>query len=141
TKESPDLWEAAHKAFDKRLEAWLLSEDGDTSSSHGRIHAAMCAIALERPEDVEASLNELLINRAFYPSLATSHYNHSNVFNLDANGSYPKVIHDGLLYPEADGSITLFKALPKWLSEGEISGIRLPNGIYVKRFKWNLTEK
>ncbi|GAA0353663.1 glycoside hydrolase N-terminal domain-containing protein [Alkalibacterium iburiense] len=141
TKENRDLWEAANKAFDKRLEAWLLSEEGDTSSSHGRIHAAMCAIALERANDVEASLNELIRNRAFYPSLATSHYNHSHVFNLDANGSYPKVLHDALIYPEGDGSITLFKALPEWLHEGELKGIHLPNGIQVKRFKWSQTNQ
>lgn len=137
TAKDPELWQAAHKAFDKRLEAWLLSDEGDTSSSHGRIHAAMCAIALERPDDVEAALKELLLNRAFYPSLATSHYNESNVFNLDANGSYPKVIHDALIYPERNGSVTLLKAVPSWLKEGELRGIHLPNGIQVQSFKWN----
>lgn len=141
TKANTSLWEAANKAFDKRLEAWLLSVDADTSSSHGRMHAAMCAIALERTEDMEKALNELMLNRAFYSSLVTSHYNDQNVFNVDANGSFPKVIHDALIYSENLNEVTLFKAVPAWLSKGELFGVNLPNGILVKQFDWNLKKK
>ncbi|MEC6748204.1 glycoside hydrolase N-terminal domain-containing protein [Marinilactibacillus sp. XAAS-LB27] len=140
-QKSPVLWEAANKAFDKRIEAWLLSEDGDTSSSHGRIHAAMCGIALERPNEVEAALRELVINESFFPSLATAHYNQAHVFNVDANGSYPKVLHDALIYTEADGVLTLFKAMPSWLSKGSLKGIRLPKNIRVEQLEWDLVGK
>ncbi|WP_208559470.1 glycosyl hydrolase family 95 catalytic domain-containing protein [Marinilactibacillus kalidii] len=139
-QKSPALWAAANKAFDKRIEAWLLSEDGDTSSSHGRIHAAMCGIALERSKEVEAALRELVINESFFPSLATAHYNQAHVFNVDANGSFPKVLHDALIYSEADGLLTLFKATPTWLNKGALSGIRLPKGVVVKAFEWDLTQ-
>lgn len=141
TKANTVLWKAAHKAFDERLEAWLLSEDGDTSSSHGRIHAAMCAIALERTGDIEKAVNELIKNRAFYSSLVTSHYNEQNVFNVDANGAFPKVVHDALLYSENRTEVTLFKAVPSWLSKGKLCGVRLPNGILVKQFSWDLSQR
>lgn len=141
TKDTPVLWEASQKAFDKRLQAWLLSEDGDTSSSHGRMHAAMCAVALERPDDVESALNALLINRSFNPSLVTSHYNQGEVFNVDANGSFPKVIHDSLVYVDRPGEITLFKATPQWLNKGTIKGMRLPSGITVEEMEWDLDDR
>jgi hypothetical protein len=138
TADQPGLWKAAHKAFDKRLEAWLLSDDGDTSSSHGRMHAAMCAIAMERSEDLEKALGALVMNQSFFPSLATSHYNHQTVFNVDANGSFPKVIHDALIYSEEPGVISLFKAVPSWLKKGTLKGIRLPNTIKVESFTWDI---
>ncbi|MCC5895948.1 MAG: glycoside hydrolase N-terminal domain-containing protein [Alkalibacterium sp.] len=138
TSHQTELWDASHKAFDKRLEAWLLSEDGDTSSAHGRMHAAMCAIALERPEDFEKAIHELIKNQSFFPSFATSHYNQQNVFNVDANGSFPKVIHDSLLYPEDMNTVTLFKAVPTWLKKGTLKGIHLPNNIKISHFFWDL---
>lgn len=140
TKADSALWKAAHTALDKRLEAWLLSEDGDTSSSHGRMHAAMCAIALERPEDVEAALDQLVSNQSFLPSLVTSHYNQGEVFNVDANGSLPKVMHDSLIYVEKPGELTLFKATPDWLKKGTIKGMRLLSGVTVQQMKWDLAE-
>ncbi|WP_080145910.1 glycosyl hydrolase family 95 catalytic domain-containing protein [Marinilactibacillus piezotolerans] len=138
TKETPELWQAAHRAFDERIEAWLLNENGDTSSSHGRMHAAMCAIALERKEIVEASLEALATNQAFYSSLATSHYNNREVFNMDANGSLPKVLHDSLIYVEKAGVVTLFKAVPCWMSSGTLKGVRLPDGVKVNQLTWDL---
>lgn len=140
TAEQPDLWKAAHKAFDKRLEAWLMSTDGDTTSSHGRMHAAMCAVALERPNDVEMSMGELIRNRSFFPSFASSHYNQQTVFNLDANGSFPKILHDTLLYSEEPGVLTLFKAVPRWLKAGTLKGVHLPGKVIVDHFSWNIDQ-
>lgn len=141
TPDKPDLWKAANKAFDKRLEAWLLNEDGDTSSSHGRMHAAMCAIAMERSRDVESAIGELVRNQSFFPSLATSHYNHQNVFNVDANGSFPKIIHDALIYVEKPGVVSLFKAVPSWLEKGTIKGVKLPNTITIESFTWDINKR
>lgn len=140
TSETPILWKAAGKAFDKRIEAWLLSDDGDTSSSHGRIHAAMCALSLERPRILEASLEALVSNHSFFPSLATSHYNNGEVFNVDANGSLPKIVHDSLIYVEKFGEVTLLKAVPSWLAKGSLAGIHLPDGITINQFTWDLKQ-
>src|SRR5690606_3376115 len=75
-KESnPKLWEAARTAFDKRLEAWLLNEDGDTSSTHGRMHSALCATQFNMPELIEEIFQLLIEHQCFYSSLMMSHYN------------------------------------------------------------------
>src|SRR5699024_12838218 len=102
-----------------------LNSERENSSSHGRIHAAMCAIALERPEEVEVSINELYKNRAMYDSLVTSHYSGQEVFNVDANGALPKIYHDALIFPENNHEITLLKAVPNWLEKGKLKGIRI----------------
>lgn len=138
TKEDRKLWEAAQKAFDYKLSAWLLNSERENSSSHGRIHAAMCAIALERPEDVEVSINELYKNRAMYDSLVTSHYSGQEVFNVDANGALPKIYHDSLIFPENNHEITLLKAVPNWLEKGKLKGIRIPSGVVVDEFVWDI---
>lgn len=137
---APGLWQAAQKTYDKKLEAWLLNEEQENSSSHGRMHAAMIAITLERPEDFSASLNELIVNHSFYDSLVTSHYNQQEVFNVDSNGAIPKLIHDALIYWQQDEGLVLFKAVPDWLQKGVLKGIKLPKGITVDRFEWDLHE-
>lgn len=137
---APELWQAAQKTYDKKLEAWLLNEEQENSSSHGRMHAAMIAITLERPDDFSASLNELIVNHSFYDSLVTSHYNQQEVFNIDSNGAIPKLIHDSLLYWQQEEGLVLFKAVPEWLQKGVLKGIKLPKGITVDRFEWDLHE-
>lgn len=140
TKENMKLWKAAQKAFDYKLSAWLLNSDRENSSSHGKIHAAMCAISFERPEDVATSINELYQNRAMYDSLVTSHYNNQEVFNVDANGALPKIYHDSLIYPETSNAVTLLKAVPNWLEKGSIKGFKLPNNITVNNFEWDISK-
>ena len=140
TKRTPALWKATQKAFEEKLSAWLLNEEGETSSSHGRVHAAMCAISLERPADMEKALDELILHHAWFDSLVTSHYNDQEVFNIDANGALPKIYHDALIYPESETTFTLFKALPSWLSQGTLKGLFLPGQLVVEQMEWSLQE-
>lgn len=137
---APEIWEAAQKTYDKKLESWLLNEQQENSSSHGRMHAAMIATALERPEDFSASLNELILNRSFYDSLVTSHYNQQEVFNIDSNGAIPKLIHDSLVYWNPDEGLELFKSTPEWLKKGKLSGIKLPKGLTLQHIEWDLNK-
>lgn len=135
---APEIWEAAQKTYDKKLEAWVLNEQQENSSSHGRMHAAMIATALERPDDFSTSLNELILNHSFYDSLVTSHYNQQEVFNIDSNGAIPKLIHDSLVYWNPKEGLELFKSTPEWLKKGKLAGIKLPEGITIHHFEWNL---
>lgn len=140
TKEDKELWQAGQTAFDHKMSSWVLNSESNNSSSHGRIHAAMCAISFERPEEVESSIEMLLKNRAMYDTLVTSHYNNQEVFNVDANGALPKIYHDALLYTEKNHEFTLLKAAPKWLKKGIISGIALPGEIKIKEMNWDIPE-
>lgn len=135
--ENPQTWEAIEKAFVKKMEAWVMNPKSGNTSSHGRMHAAMCAISLGRTADLERSLEEFLYNRAYFNSLITAHYNHQEVFNVDANGALPRIYQDALLYVPKEGVLNLFQAVPKWLTKGKLKGVRLPGQIEVVFFKWD----
>lgn len=137
-KSTPELWKAAEIAFEKRMDSWLNNLEGDTTSSHGRMHAAMCAISLEQVNKVTQSLEALILENAFMDSLATAHYSGKEVFNVDANGSLPKVIHDCLVYSEYDESITILKTVPYFLNKGRLRGIYLPNRLYLHSLEWDV---
>lgn len=140
TETSAALWEGAQRAYTEKMKAWLLNEQADTSSSHGRIHAIMTGTSLERLEEVTESFELLVRRRAMYPTMVTSHYDHGEVFNVDANGALPKVIHDCLCYMETPHHLTLFKVVPYWLEKGRISGVFLPNGVIINQITWNIKE-
>ncbi|MEK4748205.1 glycoside hydrolase N-terminal domain-containing protein [Niallia sp. FSL W8-0177] len=138
-QDTPELWESAKIAFRKRMDSWLNNIEGDTTSSHGRMHAAMCAISLEQTKEVTESLEALVLENAFMDSLATAHYRDKNIFNVDANGSLPKVIHDCLIYSEhEDSSVTILKTVPYFLSRGKATGICLPDNFYVQALEWDI---
>lgn len=140
TKTSEVLWQGAQQAYTEKMSAWLLNDQADTSSSHGRIHAIMCGISLERLEEVTESFELLIRRRAMYSTMVTSHYDHGEVFNVDTNGAFPKVIHDCLCYMETPEHLTLFKLVPYWLEKGKMSGIFLPKGVIINQIVWNIKE-
>lgn len=140
-KESnPKLWEAARTAFDKRLEAWLLNEDGDTSSTHGRMHSALCATQFNMPELIEEIFQLLIEHQCFYSSLMMSHYNNQEIFNVDGNGALPQVVHE-MLIDYQHGNLIVLGALPSFLPQGSIKGIRLPHQITIHELNWNIAEQ
>ncbi|MDE1549101.1 glycosyl hydrolase family 95 catalytic domain-containing protein [Jeotgalibaca caeni] len=138
---NPELWQATEKAFDKKMEAWVTNKDSGNTSSHGRMHAAMCALALGRTSDLQRSLEEFIKNRAFYNSLISAHYNHQNVFNIDANGALPRIYQDAVLYPTEKEKVSLFQAVPDSLETGELRGVFLPGNIKVNTFSWNIKKR
>lgn len=137
---NPKLWKAAKTAFDKRLEAWLLNEDGDTTSTHGRMHSALCATQFNQPALIEDIFQLLIENNCFYSSLMMSHYNDQEIFNVDGNGALPQVVHE-MLIDSHNGYLTVLGAIPSFLSQGRIKGVRLTDQITVHELHWNLKEQ
>lgn len=133
----PVLWEASRKALEARLDAWMRNPDGDTTSSHGRMHAALCATRLNMPEVAYEAIEMMVLSHSMYPTLMTSHYNNYNIFNVDANGAIPQIIHEMLLYGEV-GKINLLGAMPDALQSGKITGVSLPKAVKVDHFQWDL---
>lgn len=136
----PLLWRASEIAFAKRLEAWLTNKEANTSSTHGRMHAALCATQFHMPDLIEDILNMLVKNDCFYPSLMMSHYNHHEVFNVDGNGAFPQVVHESLIDCHHQ-TLYLLGALPLTYSSGSIKGVHLVNQIEVTSLDWNFVEQ
>lgn len=141
TQETDPIWfNACQVAFDKRRRAWLESEEGDTTSTHGRMHSALLATQFHMPELVKEVMMMVLKNNCFFPSLMMSHYNQLEVFNVDGNGAFPQVIHEMLIDYHHD-TLYLLQALPEEISAGELSGVKLPNQINVLQLNWDLEKK
>lgn len=133
----PALFKAARLAFDKRREAWLESEEGETTSTHGRMHSALLATQFHLPEMIKDIFMMLLKNQCFFPSLMMSHYNQLEVFNVDGNGAFPQVIHE-MLADFHHETLYLLQALPEDIYAGEIQGLQLPDMMEVLNLRWDL---
>lgn len=136
----PKLFRAAQVAFDKRREAWLESDAGDTTSTHGRMHSALLATQFHLPDMIKDIFMLLIKQDCFYPSLMMSHYNNREVFNVDGNGAFPQVIHE-MLADYHHHTLYLLQALPTEIESGEIQGLQLPDMMEVLNLKWDLDEK
>ncbi|WP_186578225.1 glycosyl hydrolase family 95 catalytic domain-containing protein [Aquibacillus kalidii] len=136
----PRLWEASKVALNKRLEAWLRSEDADTSSTHGRMHAALCATQFNDSKLVYEILQMMVVKESIFPSMITSHYNDRHLFNVDGNGAIPQVINE-MIIDGVPGEIILLRALPTHIPKGRLEGVRVPNQIVIDKVEWDLTNK
>jgi hypothetical protein len=126
----PTVWTAALKSYQKKISSVTESE------SHYRMQASLCAARLGRGDDVWNFLSLMAANSVFHTSLVPSHYDELNVFNVDASGGLPSVIHNALLF-SLPGRIDLLPALPKALPTGAITGMLARGRITVNSLAWN----
>lgn len=134
-EETPELWSAAKKTFENKLKHWLYNPAADTSS-HGRMHAALCAARLGRGDVIADSMKMMLAGGAVYPSFMTAHYDHHEVFNVDANGAFPELIHQTVLF-SLPGRIELLPALPEEMKKGTVKGMRCRGQLTVLQLEWD----
>lgn len=133
----PALWEASKRAFNKRLDAWLRNPDADTSSTHGRMHAALCATQFGEKDLIYEIFQMMIKNNSMYSTLMTSHYNNKEVFNVDGNGAIPQIINE-MIIDGVPGKVKVLQALPDQLSQGKIEGVSLAQQIKVEKMTWDL---
>jgi alpha-L-fucosidase 2 len=127
---TPDVWTAAEKQYEKKIRSVTESE------SHYRMQASLCAARLGRGEDIWNFLTLMAANNVFHTSLVPSHYDDLNVFNVDASGGIPAVLHSALVF-SAPGRLDLLPALPGALSTGSIAGILARGRVTVTTLAWN----
>ncbi|MGE6629291.1 glycosyl hydrolase family 95 catalytic domain-containing protein [Bacillus sp. NPDC077027] len=137
-EKTPVLWQAAKRAFDKKLEHWLYHRESDTST-HGRMHAGLCAARFGMSSVITDILRMMIAGGAIYPSLMTAHYDDYHVFNVDGNGAIPHLLHEAM-YHSSPGELLLFPALPSEWITGELKGVLCKGKIEIKELSWNLKE-
>lgn len=131
-RDSPDLWEAAREALRRRIYS------GGEVSSHGRMHMGLAAAYLRLPEEAYGRLEVMATGGSMYASLICSHEPDARIFNFDANGAMPEILHRMLLQSRP-GSLDLLPAVPKAWSHGEIRGMRARQQITIDRLAWDQT--
>ena len=135
-EETPALWEAAEKALRKKMVHWLYNPNTDTSS-HGRMHAGLCAVRLGMADTAADIIRMMAAGGAIYPSFMTAHYDDHNVFNVDANGCFPELIHNMFVFSRP-GELELLPALPKELEKGSIRGTLCRGQIQISLLEWDI---
>ena len=128
---TPALWQAAATAYQKKIATYQGTE------SHYRMQASLCAARLGRGNDLWNFLDLMAANEVFHTSLVPSHYDHLNVFNVDASGGIPSVINNSLIF-SLPGRLDLLSALPDALAAGSISGILARGQITVGELTWDM---
>ena len=140
SKSEPELWHASEVAFNKRLDAWLRSEDGDTSSTHGRMHTGLTATQFNNRELAYEVLKMMVMKDSMFPSMITSHYNDRHLFNVDGNGAIPQIMNE-MIIDSVPGEIVLLRALPEEIQVGSLEGVFLRKQIIANLIKWDLENR
>ncbi|MCP4311528.1 MAG: hypothetical protein GY790_09730 [Bacteroidetes bacterium] len=131
---TPDLFDAAKIAMEKRLEAGL-----GNNSAHGLMHISLIAARLKNP----ALMWRMLSTFAHYPfvnsSFITCHNPGPRIYNLDSTFSMPAVLMEMLVF-SAPGILELLPALPQdKFIRGTLRGVKARGGILVEELTWNKT--
>jgi len=131
---TPELFEAARIAMEKRLEAGL-----GNNSAHGLMHISLIAARLKNP----GLMWRMLSTFAHYPfvnsSFITCHNPGPRIYNLDSTFSMPAVLMEMLVF-SAPGLVELLPALPQdQFIRGTLRGVQARGGITVEELTWNTT--
>ncbi len=127
---TPELWAAAQEALRRRIHS------GGEVSSHGRVHMGLAAACLRMPEEAYGRLEVMATGESMFASMMCSHEPDARIFNCDANGAMPEIMHRMLLQSRP-GLLDLLPALPEAWPQGEIRGIKARRQITINRFAWD----
>jgi hypothetical protein len=127
---TPELWAAAQEALRRRIHS-----EGEVSS-HGRVHMGLAATFLRMPEEAYGRLEVMATGQSMYASMMCSHEPGGRIFNLDANGAMPEIMHRMILQSRP-GLLDLLPAVAKAWPRGEIRGIKARQRITINRLAWD----
>lgn len=105
-------------------------------SSHGRAHKALAAAELDLSEAAYSRIEIMATRRSMVPSLMCTHEPGGRIFNVDANGAIPEIMHR-MLFRSRPGSMDLLPALPSSWPSGEIMGVLAKGQISIDWLAWD----
>ncbi len=129
---TPELFEAARKAMEKRLEAGL-----GNNSAHGLMHVSLVAARLKNAPLMWRMLSTFAQFPFVNTSFITCHNPGPRIYNLDATFSLPAVLTEMLVFSEP-GLVVLLPALPQEkFPRGRLRGLLARGGIVIEELNWN----
>lgn len=135
---TPELWNAAGMAFDRKVQNWLRMEKGSNSNhiTHGMMNQGQCAARLGRSDVVYEILSRMTTKQYVYPGFMISYWPGLKGFGFDPVGTIPDVLNNALIFGW-NNTVDLLPALPREWPEGSITGILLRGQIQVKHLAWD----
>jgi len=132
-EENPELFRAARRALQMRLEAGL-----GNKSAHGLLHICLAAARLRDPDLLWRMLDDFARLEFVNSGLVTCHDPGLRFFNCDASFTLPSIVMKMLVHSEA-GRLDLLPGLPReQLRQGTVHGLRARGGITLERLHWNI---
>jgi len=134
---TPELWEAAKVAMEKKGTLWLRNPGSDWAGiPFGRAFHAQSAAYLGQGDVVEEVLNGMADR--VYPSLHMSLRPDGGIFNFDGNGAFPDIVNRSLAF-SLGGTLDLLRSIPPTWLKGSVHGILVRGQIVIEHLQWNQT--
>jgi alpha-L-fucosidase 2 len=128
-EDTPTLIPAATRALQLR--------GNPEGAAHGYLHRALAHARLKDGSNVSRMLLQILAGKYVFRSLMTSHYANWNTYNADSAHTIPAILMEMLTYSRP-GVTELLPALPDYLTQGSINGVKGRNLVTVVSLNWNL---
>lgn len=122
---------AAREALRRRIHS------GGEVSSHGRAHMGLAAAELGLAQEAYGRIEVMATGRSMAPSLMCTHEPEGRIFNVDANGAMPEIMHR-LLFRASPGALELLPALPEEWPRGQITGVLAKGRITIRHLAWDV---
>lgn len=129
-EDTPTLIPAATRALQLR--------GNPEGAAHGYLHRALAHARLKDGTNVSKMLLTILAGKYVFRSLMTSHYANYATYNADSSNSLPGILMEMLTYSRP-GVTELLPALPAYLTQGSINGVKGRNRVTVVSLSWNLS--
>lgn len=128
-EDTPTLIPAATRALQLR--------GNPQGAGHGYLHRALAHARLKDGPNVSKMLLNVLAGKQVFRSLMTSHYPNYDTYNADVAHTVPAIVMEMLTYSRP-GVTELLPALPDYLTQGSIHGVKGRNRVTVVSLSWNL---
>ena len=96
---TPELWKAAERAFEQKVNNWLRNEKDSNSShiTHGMMNQGQCAARLGRSDVVYEVLSRMVTRQYVYPGFMIGYWPGPHGFGFDPVGTIPDVLNNALI--------------------------------------------
>jgi len=133
---TPELYKAAKKAIDMRLNAGQ-----GNKSAHGYMELGFAGARLQEPSIVWNMLDDYAKEKFINTAFISSHNPGHRIYNLDSILALPAIFTEMCLY-SYDGQLNLLPGIPTdKLPKGTIKGILARKGIVINRLSWDISNK
>ena len=137
---TPELWKAAQRAFEQKVNNWLHREQGSNSNhiTHGMMNQGQCAARLGRGDVVYEVLSRMTTRQYVFPNFMISYWPGLNGFGFDPVGTIPDMLNNALVFAW-NGTVDILPALPHEWPRGSIRGVLLRGHIQVQQLTWDVS--
>ncbi|MEQ8838948.1 MAG: hypothetical protein RID07_19230 [Lacipirellulaceae bacterium] len=116
--------------------------------AHGGLQKAIGWLRLKNGEEFGKVLKYFLENGYFYDGLSSSHDRGHKIFNYDLVLCLQGLVIESIVFTDTDyngetasGVVELLPALPEFMNQGKLTGVKARCQTTIESLEWNLDER